>query len=123
MLTSFGGVSRGFYLRVARLAPCGADDRRIVVLQALHGGKFRINVDDVGIAELAGRLESIFMTRAERFVYITAEADIPFGNVAELIDVAATQVDDVALFPKTLDAHTEFVCPALVPRAQRNRGR
>jgi hypothetical protein len=117
ILASTGGLSRGFYLRVAKLEPSGADDRRIVVLQALPVG-FKINVEDVGIDELAGRLETIFRTTAERVVFITAAADVPFGRVAQLIDVAATQVDRIALLPKTQESFLrphDLLCPALVP--------
>jgi hypothetical protein len=110
-------------LRVAKLEPCGADDRRIVVLQALPVG-FKINVEDVSIDELAGRLEAIFRTRAERVVFITAAADVPFGRVTQLIDVAATQVDRIALLPKPLEYFSRLHnlrCPALVPIGQRNQ--
>jgi biopolymer transport protein ExbD len=112
-------VSRGFRLRLAKLERCGFDDRRIVVLQALEGGKYRINVEDVTIGELAGKLETIFRTRAERVVFVTAEADVPFSRVAELIDVAATQIDNIALLPslETLSRpRKEPLCAGLVWR-------
>jgi hypothetical protein len=119
-----GGVSRGFSLRVAKLEPCGTDDRRIVVLQALPTG-FRINVEDVSIGELAGRLEAIFRTRAERVVFITAAAGVSFDRVAQLVDVAATQVDRIVLLPKTLEFYVQphdELCPAVVlSAAERNR--
>jgi biopolymer transport protein ExbD len=124
-----GRASQGFRLRVAELAPCGAADRRIVVLQALRAGKVKINVDPVSIDQLANKLEAIFKTRAERVAFVTAEAHVPFGSVAELIDAAATHVDSIALLPSL-----EFfsrphapVCPALVPirkpRSKRERPR
>jgi biopolymer transport protein ExbD len=110
-------VSHGFRLRLAKLEPCGFDDRRTVVLQALQAGKYRINVEDVTIGELAGKLETIFRTRAERVVFVTAEADVPFSRVAELIDVAATQVDNIALLPSLetlLRPRKEPLCAGLV---------
>lgn len=99
VFVSSAPVSHGFRLRLAKLEPCGFDDRRIVVLQALPAGRYRINVEDVTIGDLPGKLETIFRTRAERVVFVTAEADVPFSRVAELIDVAATQVDNIALLP------------------------
>jgi len=116
VVASTGGGSHGFRLRVADLAPCGTDDRRIVVLQALHGDRLRINMEETNIRELSGKLETIFRTRAERVVFVTAEADIPFSRVAGVIDVASTQVDRIALLPslEVLLQRVPDVCPALV---------
>lgn len=122
-LTSTGHVAHGFYLAVTKIEPCGADDRRIIVLQALHAGRLRINSENTSIGELAGRLETIFRVRAERVVFVTAEADVPFSSIVELIDVASTQVDRIALLPtlEVLRHPHRDMCPVLVPMATHKR--
>lgn len=100
-----------------RLQPCGSDNRRIVILRAQRDGTYRINVEEVTLGDLAGRLEMIFRVRAERVGFVTADADVPFSRVAELIDVAATQVDKIALLP-SLEMLSRSgkrpLCPTLV---------
>src|SRR5580692_1624900 len=109
-------TSRGFNLRVAKLVPCGLDDRRLVVVQALAHGRLRINDDEVSYGQLGASLEAIFRTRAERFVFVTAEPDVPFGQIADLIDVASVYVDHIGLWPQAqarLQPGTEM-CPEIV---------
>lgn len=108
-------TSKGFNLRVAKLGPCGTSDQRLVVVQAFAQGRLRINADEVSYAQLGASLEAIFRTRAERFVFVTAEPDVPFSRVADVIDIASVYVDHIALLPSPLQPGTE-VCPAIVLR-------
>jgi biopolymer transport protein ExbD len=108
--------SKGFNLRVAKLVPCGMDDRRIIVIQTLADGRLRINAVEVSHAQLGASLEAIFRTRAERFVFVTAEPDVPFSRVAEVIDVASVYVNNIAFWPTDhglFEPGTEM-CPEIV---------
>ena len=91
-----------FPVRLRGFEPCGNDDRRNVVVQVLSHGGLRINLEDVNREDLNRRLEEIFKTRAYRFVFLTADLDLPFGEVAQVIDSAATQIDYIAVLTPSI---------------------
>jgi len=88
--------------------PPPAADRTIVV-QVLKGagGKsvLKINQDDVTWQNLQGRLEEIFKTRAEKVMFIKADSDLEFSEVAQVIDLAhAAGVEKVGLITAKIEA-------------------
>jgi biopolymer transport protein ExbD len=87
----------GLAVTIARLEPCGNDDRREVVVQVLSHGGLRINVEDVNRENLGRRLEEIFKTRAHRYAFLLAAPDLPFAEVAQIMDSVAKQVDYIAI--------------------------
>ncbi|HYV75942.1 MAG TPA: hypothetical protein VFB24_16940 [Candidatus Binatia bacterium] len=95
----FFHTATGFAVRIARLEPCGWDDRRVVVVQVLSRGGLRINTEAQVLQreELERRLEQIFKTRVYRYIFLTSDPDLPFGEVAQVIDSAAKQVDYVSI--------------------------
>ena len=111
--------SKGLSLRVAMLGPCGTDDRRVVVVQALSHGRLKINADEVKRDELGDNLEAIFRTRAERLVFVTAEPDLRFRDVADVIDTATRRLVHVALLPPlNVLFHLGLdICPKLILRS------
>lgn len=75
------------------------DNRTIVVqvIQQPNGAKdkLKINQDDVTWNDLGTRLTDIFKTRAERIMFVKADDDVAFQEVAQVIDIAkGTQVID-----------------------------
>jgi hypothetical protein len=64
--------------------------------------------------ELEGRLEAIFKTRVYRYVLVNAEPGLQFGDVVDIIDRSAKQVDHVVLVTPSvmsqLAARTPSVC-------------
>lgn len=59
---------------------------------------YKINQADVQKAELEPKLTDIYRNRAERILFITADDDVRFQTVAEVIDVATSAtVDQIAL--------------------------
>jgi biopolymer transport protein TolR len=86
------------------------DNRTIVVQvrQQPNGGqpKLKINQDDITWNDLATRLTDIFKTRAERVMFVKADDDVEFQNVAQVIDVAkGTQViDRIGLITAKIEA-------------------
>src|SRR3989442_559622 len=82
----------GFALTIARIEPCGDDDRRTVVVQVLSRGRLRIDNGDLSRADLERRLEEIFRTRHYRYIFLIADPDLQFAEVAQVIDSAAKQV-------------------------------
>ena len=84
-------------------------NERTVVVQVLKGPgdrpALKINQDDVTWENLEGRLNDIFKTRAEKVMFVKADNDLPFDNVAQVIDIAhSAGVDKVGLITAKIEA-------------------
>ena len=85
------------------------NDRTIVVsvVQAAPGQRptLKINQDPTTWDELQNRLTDIFKTRAERVMFVRGDDDVPFSDVAQVIDIAhASGVDKVGLMTAKIEA-------------------
>src|SRR5580693_3389188 len=85
------------------------DDSRTIVVQLLKGAgekpALKINQDDVTWENLEGRLNDIFKTRAEKVMFVKADPDLPFNDVAQVIDMGhAAGVDKVGLITAKIEA-------------------
>jgi len=85
-------------------------DRTIVVqvIAPLNlGGRatLKINQDDVTWDQLENRLTDIFKTRAEKVMFVKGDSNVPFADVANVIDIAhASGVDKVGLITAKIEA-------------------
>ncbi len=66
---------------------------RTVVIQVIWTAKdqpptVKINQEDVRWDNLETRLSQIYLTRAEKVIFVRADADVDFQSVADVIDVA-----------------------------------
>jgi biopolymer transport protein TolR len=82
---------------------------RTIVVQVLKGPgdkpALKINQDDVTWENLEGRLNDIFKTRAEKVMFVKADSDLPFNDVAQVIDIAhSAGVDKVGLITAKIEA-------------------
>jgi biopolymer transport protein ExbD len=83
---------------------------RTVVVQVLKTSPGRdpalkINQEDVSWDKLQGRLEEIYKTRAEKVMFVKADTDLPFADVAQVIDIAhSAGVDKVGLITAKIEA-------------------
>jgi biopolymer transport protein TolR len=82
---------------------------RTIVVQLLRGPgdkpALKINQDDVTWENLEGRLNDIFKTRAEKVMFVKADPDLTFDNVAQVIDIAhSAGVDKVGLITAKIEA-------------------
>jgi biopolymer transport protein TolR len=82
---------------------------RTIVVQLLKGAgdkpALKINQDDVTWENLEGRLNDIFKTRAEKVMFVKADPDLPFNDVAQVIDMGhAAGVDKVGLITAKIEA-------------------
>ena len=82
---------------------------RTVVVQLLKGSgdkaSLKINQDDVTWENLEGRLNDIFKTRAEKVMFVKADPDLTFNEVAQVIDIAhSAGVDKVGLITAKIEA-------------------
>src|SRR5450755_10729 len=82
---------------------------RTVVVQLLKGSgdkaSLKINQDDVKWEELGGKLNDIFKTRAEKVMFVKADPDLTFNEVAQVIDIShSAGVDKVGLITAKIEA-------------------
>src|SRR5882672_7822690 len=89
--------------------PPPTPDRTIVVQLIDHGAGnppgLKINQDDVTWESLQLRLSDIFKTRAEKVMFVKGDDNVPFANVANVIDIAhASGVDKVGLITAKIES-------------------
>ena len=86
------------------------DPQRTIVVQLIDRGPgqtpgLKINQDDTTWDQLGGRLTDIFKIRAEKVMFVKADDNIPFQNVASVIDIAhASGVDKVGLITAKIES-------------------
>jgi biopolymer transport protein TolR len=84
-------------------------NERTVVVQLMRGAgdkpALKINQDDVTWENLEGRLNDIFKTRAEKVMFVKADPELTFNDVAQVIDIAhSAGVDKVGLITAKIEA-------------------
>jgi biopolymer transport protein ExbD len=89
--------------------PPPTPDRTIVVQLIDHGAGnapgLKINQDEATWETLQGRLEDIFKTRAEKVMFVKGDDNVPFADVASVIDIAhSAGVDKVGLITAKIEA-------------------
>ena len=90
-------------------APPPTPDRTIVVQLLDHGPGnppgLKINQDEATWETLQGRLEDIFKTRAEKVMFVKGDDNVPFADVASVIDIAhSAGVDKVGLITAKIES-------------------
>lgn len=76
---------------------------RTIVVTIDAQRRVKINQDQVDIRVLGSRLEDIFKTRNERVIFVSGDPILPFGDVAQIIDIAkGAGIDRIGLIPKPL---------------------
>lgn len=77
---------------------------RTIVVSIDAARQVKINQDPVDIRMLGSRLEDIFKTRNERVMFVKGDATLPFGEVAQIIDIAkGAGLDKIGLVTKELE--------------------
>ena len=83
---------------------------RTIVVQVIDKGPgqepgVKINQDDVTWDSLQGKLTDIFKMRAEKVMFVKGDDNIPFADVANVIDIAhASGVDKVGLITAKIES-------------------
>ena len=90
-------------------APKNNTPDRTIVVQLLDRGSqepgLKINQEDATWDNLQGRLADIYKTRAEKVMFVKGDDNIPFADVASVIDIAhAAGVDKVGLITAKIEA-------------------
>jgi biopolymer transport protein ExbD len=78
---------------------------RTIVVSIDAERRIKINQDDTDIRVLGQRLEDIFKTRSERVMFVKGDSTLPFGEVAQIIDIAkGAGLDKIGLITKELES-------------------
>jgi biopolymer transport protein TolR len=83
---------------------------RTIVVQLIDRGAgqdpgLKINQEDTTWTDLQARLTDVFKTRAEKVMFVKGDNNIPFADVANVIDIAhASGVDKVGLITAKIEA-------------------
>ncbi len=83
---------------------------RTIVVQLIDRGPgnapaLKINQDEATWESLQGRLTDIFKTRAEKVMFVKGDDNVPFADVANVIDIAhSAGVDKVGLITAKIEA-------------------
>lgn len=91
-------------------APKNQSNDRTIVVQVIDRGPgqqpgLKINQDEVTWDTLQGRLTDIFKSRAEKVMFVKGDDNIPFADVANVIDIGhASGVDKVGLITARIEA-------------------
>ena len=91
-------------------APKNQSNDRTIVVQVIDKGPgqtpgLKINQDDTTWDGLQGRLTDIFKTRAEKVMFVKGDDNIPFADIANVIDIAhSSGVDKVGLITAKIEA-------------------
>ena len=89
--------------------PPDQNPERTVVVQLIKSGSsdpiVKINQDEVKMNDLQGRLTAIYKERAEKIMFVKADDDLLFYQIAQVIDMAhAAGVDKVGLITAKVEA-------------------
>ena len=83
--------SRGIDTNIPQQPPPGPHretPQETIVLSMDRNGVIKINQSIIDPPELIGRLQDIFKTRNDRTVFVQADDDLLFNDVAHLVDAA-----------------------------------
>lgn len=68
---------------------CDCPDRgRTIVLHISNNGAISLNAEGLDEHLLSRTFSNIYSTRAEKILYLSADEDVPFQEVADIIDIA-----------------------------------
>jgi biopolymer transport protein TolR len=82
--------------------------RRTVVVSIDSARRIRINVEMVDLRTLGPRLEDIFKTRSDRVMFVKGDPTLPFGEIAQIVDIAkGAGVDKIGLITKELGEQSQ----------------
>ncbi len=80
-----------------------AVDPNVIVVSIGESAKIAINQEDTNIAQLGSKLQEIYSKRANKNMFVSASAKLPYGDVVKVIDIAkGAGVGDVGLLTEEI---------------------
>jgi biopolymer transport protein ExbD len=84
-------VTRGVRTNIPQQPPPGQqaqEPEKVIVLSMNRNGVIKINQTEVEPSHLTEELQEIFKSRSDRTIFVQADDDLLFNDVAHLIDAA-----------------------------------
>jgi len=82
--------------------------RHTVVVSIDAERRLKINQDPVDLRTLGPRLEDIFKTRSDRVMFVKGDPILPFGEIAQVVDIAkGAGIDKIGLITKELGQQSQ----------------
>lgn len=80
-----------------------AVDPNVIVVSIGESARLAINQEEVTIANLGSKLQEIYSARANKNMFISASAKLPYGDVVKVIDIAkGAGVGDIGLLTEEI---------------------
>jgi len=81
----------------------GAIDPNVIVVSIGEDAKIAINQEETNIAKLGSKLQDIYSKRANKNMFVSASAKLPYGDVVKIIDIAkGAGVGDIGLLTEQI---------------------
>jgi biopolymer transport protein TolR len=80
-----------------------AVDPNVIVVSIGESAKIAINQEETSIAQLGAKLTEIYSKRANKNMFVSASAKLPYGDVVKVIDIAkGAGVGDIGLLTEEI---------------------
>jgi len=80
-----------------------AVDPNVIVVSVSDSAQIAINQEPTSIANLGSKLQEIYSARANKNMFISASAKLPYGDVVRVIDIAkGAGVGDIGLLTEEI---------------------
>lgn len=81
----------------------GAIDPSVIVVSIGEAAEIAINQEPTTVSELGPKLQEIYSKRANKNMFVSASAKLPYGDVVRIIDIAkGAGVQDVGLLTEEI---------------------
>jgi biopolymer transport protein ExbD len=78
-------------------------DPNVIVVSIGESSRIAINQEETSIANLGSKLQDIYSKRANKNMFVSASAKLPYGDVVRVIDIAkGAGVGDIGLLTEEI---------------------
>jgi len=81
----------------------GPPDPSVIVVSVGEAAQIAVNQEPVTVANLGPKLQEIYSKRANKNMFVSASAKLPYGDVVRIIDIAkGAGVQDIGLLTEEI---------------------
>jgi len=81
----------------------GPPDPNVIVVTITESAQIAINQEQTNIGDLGRKLQEIYSARANKNMFVSASAKLPYGDVVKIIDIAkGAGVGEIGLMTEEL---------------------
>jgi biopolymer transport protein TolR len=81
----------------------GEPDPNVIVVSIGESARIAINQEETSIGNLGSKLQEIYSKRANKNMFVSASAKLPYGDVVHVIDIAkGAGVGDIGLLTEEI---------------------